>query len=134
MLLRKIKGTVINVSSGLAFVPMMSAPIYCATKAFIHSYTTTLRYQLVEFGVEVIELAPPAVKTKLTEDIPKDVDFKMLTTEQLVESTIAGIKSGKTLILPGQSAQLRFMSRLAPKFIENQLAKGTKSMVPPLDI
>ncbi|HEX6770936.1 MAG TPA: SDR family NAD(P)-dependent oxidoreductase, partial [Acidobacteriaceae bacterium] len=60
------KGTLINVSSGLAFVPLSSAPIYCATKAAVHSYTQSLRFQLEESGVEVIELMPPAVKTALS--------------------------------------------------------------------
>jgi uncharacterized oxidoreductase len=60
------KGTVINVSSGLAFVPLPAAPIYSATKAAIHSYTQSLRFQLEETGVEVIELMPPAVKTDMT--------------------------------------------------------------------
>src|SRR5947209_2634185 len=59
------KGTVINVSSGLAFVPLPAAPIYSATKAAIHSYTQSLRFQLEETGVEVIELMPPAVKTDM---------------------------------------------------------------------
>ena len=53
------KGTVINVSSALAFVPLPAAPIYCASKAAIHSYTQSLRFQLEETGVEVIELMPP---------------------------------------------------------------------------
>src|SRR6185312_5024598 len=57
------KGTVINVSSALAFVPLPAAPIYSATKAAIHSYTQSLRFQLEGTGVEVIELMPPAVKT-----------------------------------------------------------------------
>ena len=56
----------INVSSGLAFVPLPAAPIYSATKAAIHSYTQSLRFQLEETGVEVIELMPPAVKTDMT--------------------------------------------------------------------
>ena len=63
------KGTVINVSSALAFVPLPSAPIYCASKAAIHSYTQSLRFQLEETGVEVIELMPPAVKTDLAADL-----------------------------------------------------------------
>ena len=59
------KGTVINVSSALAFAPLPATPIYSATKAAIHSYTQSLRFQLEESGVEVIELMPPAVKTAL---------------------------------------------------------------------
>lgn len=55
----------VNVSSGLAFVPMVLAPTYCATKAAIHSYTVALRVAL-KGKVEVIELVPPAVQTDLT--------------------------------------------------------------------
>jgi uncharacterized oxidoreductase len=54
-----------NVSSGLAFVPMAFAPTYCATKAAIHSYTQSLRYQLGESTTEVLELIPPYVSTDL---------------------------------------------------------------------
>ena len=56
---------IVNVTSGLAFVPLTVAPTYCATKAAIHSYTIALREEL-KGRVEVIELAPPAVQTGLT--------------------------------------------------------------------
>ena len=56
---------IINVSSGLAFVPFVAAPVYAATKAAIHSYTVSLRIAL-RGKVEVIELAPPGVQTGLT--------------------------------------------------------------------
>jgi uncharacterized oxidoreductase len=59
------EAAVVNVSSGLAFVPMSSTPTYNATKAAIHSYTVSLREQL-KGKVEVIELVPPAVQTELT--------------------------------------------------------------------
>ncbi len=56
---------IVNVSSGLAFVPLVAAPTYSATKAAIHSYTVALRAALAG-RVEVIELVPPAVQTDLT--------------------------------------------------------------------
>ncbi len=56
---------IVNVTSGLAFVPLVTTPTYNATKAAMHSYTVSLRVML-EGKVEVIELAPPAVQTELT--------------------------------------------------------------------
>jgi len=55
----------VNVSSGLAFVPMSRYPVYCATKAAIHSWTISLRQQLRASGVRVLELIPPYVATEL---------------------------------------------------------------------
>lgn len=57
--------TLINVSSGLAFVPLARLPVYCATKAFVHSFTMSLRYQLRGKGIKVVELIPPYVATEL---------------------------------------------------------------------
>lgn len=59
------KATVMTVSSGLAFVPLVMTPTYCATKAAIHSWSQSLRYQLKETPVEVIEIIPPYVQTEL---------------------------------------------------------------------
>ncbi|MGD1915947.1 MAG: SDR family oxidoreductase [Phycisphaerales bacterium] len=60
------KAVVMNVTSGLAFVPLTTAPTYSATKAALHSYTESMRYQLRGSNIEVIELAPPYVQTHLT--------------------------------------------------------------------
>jgi uncharacterized oxidoreductase len=57
--------TVMATTSGLAFVPFAPFPTYCATKAFLHSWLQSLRFQLRETSVEVIELAPPYVQTEL---------------------------------------------------------------------
>ena len=59
------KATVMTVTSGLAFMPLAMTPTYCATKAAIHSWTVSLRYQLKGTSVEVLELAPPYVQTEL---------------------------------------------------------------------
>jgi len=56
---------ILNVSSGLAFVPLALTPTYCATKAALHSYTQSLRYQLKDTGIQVLELIPPYVATHL---------------------------------------------------------------------
>ncbi len=64
-LLRQPQATVMNVTSGLAFVPLAMTPTYCATKAAVHSYTESLRYQLKDTSVQVLELVPPYVQTSL---------------------------------------------------------------------
>lgn len=64
-LLTKPSATFVTVSSGLAFVPLAATPTYSATKAAIHSWTQSLRHQLKDTGVRVIEWAPPAVATDL---------------------------------------------------------------------
>ena len=63
---RQPSATIVNVTSGLAFVPRADTPTYCATKAAIHSYTQSLRFLLRNTPVQVIELAPPLVATDLT--------------------------------------------------------------------
>ncbi len=57
--------TLVNVSSALAYVPLAETPVYCATKAAVHAWTLSLRRQLRETGVKVIELIPPFVATEL---------------------------------------------------------------------
>ena len=65
-LLRQSHAAILTVSSGLAFLPYVVTPTYCATKAAIHSYTQSLRWQLKDTAIQVIELIPPYVQTELT--------------------------------------------------------------------
>ncbi|MGF6896301.1 putative oxidoreductase [Nocardia sp. GAS34] len=61
----KAEAAIVTVSSGLAFVPLAITPTYNATKAAVHSYTQSLRLQLADTGIQVIEVIPPAVRTAL---------------------------------------------------------------------
>jgi uncharacterized oxidoreductase len=65
LLKKQPKSTLMTVSSGLAFIPLAATPTYCATKAAIHSYSQSLRFQLRNTSVEVLELIPPYVQTEL---------------------------------------------------------------------
>lgn len=129
-LLKANKGTVMNVSSGLAFVPLPAAPVYSAAKAAVHSYTQSLRFQLEDAGVDVIELMPPAVKTDMTAAFSEGEGVPLMSTDELVTSSFAALEAGELEIRPGQSNQLAFMRRLAPGFINGQLWKASKRLVP----
>lgn len=102
------KAAIINVTSGLAFTPMAIAPIYSATKAALHSFTMSLRLQLAETEVEVIEVAPPAVNTDLggvgIHTFGEPVDA-------FAEGIFKGLAEGKEEIGYGTSAKALRMSR-----------------------
>ncbi len=85
-LLQQPAATVLTVTSGLAFVPLSLTPTYCATKAAIHSYTQSLRYQMQGTSVQVIELAPPYVQTELTGEHQKNDPAAMPLNEYIAET------------------------------------------------
>lgn len=118
---------IVNVSSGLAFVPMPAAPVYCATKAAMHSFTQSLRVQIASTGVRVVELAPPGVETPLFrgEFAEETKGQKGMDVRVLAEKAIAGIEAGKLEIRPGLSNALQVMGRVAPRFMLRQMVKMT---------
>jgi len=63
---RKKEAAIVNISSGLAFTPLATVPVYCATKAAVHSLSLCLRHQLRDTSVQIFEVAPPMVSTELS--------------------------------------------------------------------
>ena len=115
---------IVNISSGLAFVPLPSAPIYCATKAAINSFTRSLRVQLKKTTVKVFELAPPATETELFDaKSPGMEGIALMKVDDLVGQFIKGFEKDQLEIRPGQANSLKFMNRVAPEFILAQLSK-----------
>ena len=128
---KKKSAAILNVSSGLAFVPLPTSPVYCATKAGLHSFTLSLRVQLQNSPVKVFELAPPATQTDLLGAFdPRDMKgISIMKVEKMVSAAINGLKNDQLEIRPGQSNQLKLMSRLAPQFILNQMSKSVQRML-----
>lgn len=122
---------IVNVSSGLAFVPMPVSPIYCATKAAIHSFTLSLRVQLRNTNVKVFELAPPGTDTPLfTGDFTKEdvKGIKPMSVQTLARHAIAGIEKDVLEIRPGLANMLKLGSRIAPNFMLSQTSKSVDLM------
>lgn len=85
--------TIMNVTSGLSFVPLIKVPVYCATKAFFHSFTLSLRALVKDKNIEVIEVIPPALNTDLGgigrhDYAPSVGDF--------IDAAFTQLKEGKT--------------------------------------
>ena len=85
---------IVNVSSGLAFVPLAFTDLYCATKSAIHSYTQSLRFQLRSTSVEVLELIPPYVQTHLMDGAD---DPRAMPLGQFIAEVMEILKSEPTL-------------------------------------
>jgi uncharacterized oxidoreductase len=85
--------TILNVSSGLAFLPLALTPTYCATKAGLHSYTLSLRHQLRSTGIEVLELVPPYVQTDLMNGAE---DPRAMPLKQFIAEVIETLKQRPT--------------------------------------
>ncbi|MCA8969651.1 MAG: SDR family oxidoreductase [Planctomycetes bacterium] len=85
------RAAVLNVTSGLAFVPMAATPTYNATKAALHSYTISLREQLRDSSVEVLELIPPYVQTHLTGEA-QSKDERAMPLADYIRDTMAFLR------------------------------------------
>jgi uncharacterized oxidoreductase len=91
-LLKQRQAAIMTVSSGLAFVPMAMTPTYCATKAAIHSYTQSLRSQLKNTNIQVLELIPPYVQTELMGSRQAQ-DPNAMTLKEFISQTMKILKT-----------------------------------------
>jgi len=114
--LPKLK-TIMNVTSGLAFVQLTKVPVYCATKAFLRSFTLSLRYLLQPKGIEVIEIIPPALNTDLG---GKGIHDGNPSVRDFIEAIFVQLKEGKNELTFGFSD---VMLKASPEVIAGTFAK-----------
>ncbi|MFM9280760.1 SDR family oxidoreductase [Paenibacillus jiagnxiensis] len=122
----KEEATIINVTSGLAFTPFVIAPIYSATKAALHSFTMSLRHQLSETSVEVIEIAPPAVNTDLG---GSGLHVHGEPLDAFADGIFKGLEEGKEEVGYGTSVSRLRMSRDEIDEYTEKMYQATKNEV-----
>jgi short-subunit dehydrogenase involved in D-alanine esterification of teichoic acids len=115
VLMRQPEAAVVNVSSLLGTIPKKSAPVYCATKAAVHAFSKSLRYQLSDTTVKVFEAVPPLVDTEMAQDQagPK------ITPEALAQEVLRGIHRDRYEIQVGRAKILIPLYRLIPAVVES---------------
>jgi len=105
---RQSDPAIVNVTSGLSFVPLANVPVYCATKAALHSFTMSLRWQMKESPIEVIEIIPPAVDTDL--QAPGLHKFGV-NVDEFADHVFSELGSGKSEIAYGTALAASQASR-----------------------
>lgn len=111
---------IINVSSGLGIVPKQSAPVYCASKAALHSFTKTLRWQLAGTSIQVFEIIPPLVDTAMTHGRGRG----KISPEALVEEFWRGFSQNRSEMRIGKTKLLFLLQRLLPELAERIMRPG----------
>jgi uncharacterized oxidoreductase len=109
----KKEAAIVNISSGLAFVPLVSSPLYGATKAALHSFSLALRYQLKDTSIKVFELMPPIVDTDLGRD-PDDATPRIIRgipSAEFAKEALKAVKNDEYEFASGEALQLMEGSR-----------------------
>lgn len=115
LLKKQETAAIINITSGLAFVPFLPSPIYSAAKAGLHAYTKLLRLELQNTSIKVFEIAPPSTNTPMLNSFAEyNKNNKLMSTDELVQISIKGIQKNKYEIKPGGAGFLYWLARLAP--------------------
>jgi len=119
-LLTHSTAAIINVSSGLGIVPKQSAPVYCASKAALHSFTKTLRWQLEATSVRVFEIIPPLVDTAMTRGRGRG----KIKPEALVEEFWRDFSQDRFEMRIGKTKLLFALGRFMPTLAERIMRSG----------
>jgi uncharacterized oxidoreductase len=107
---------VVNVSSGLGFVPLAFMPVYCATKAAIHSFSLSLRHQLRDTSIRVFEIIPPTVDTELDQGRRTAAGLdRGIAPEEVARATLEGLARDEFELAVGMAERLRRGSRENPE-------------------
>ena len=117
-LLKQNSSAILNVTSGLSFAPLANVPVYCATKAALHSFTLSLRHQLSETPIEVIEIIPPAVDTDLG---GPGLHTFGVNVDEFADAIFDGLQNGETEIAYGTAAISSRASREELAEISNRM-------------
>lgn len=107
-LAKQERPAIVNVTSGLSFAPLARVPVYCATKAAFHSFTLSLRHQLRDTAIEVIEIVPPAVDTDLG---GPGLHTFGVNVDEFADAVMARVAAGETEVAYGFAEQARRASR-----------------------
>jgi uncharacterized oxidoreductase len=115
LLFKQKLAAIINISSGLAFVPLASSPLYGATKAALHSFSLALRIQLKDTNIKVFELMPPICDTDLgkdaSDDTPRPSYLKGIPPSEFAKDALTAIENDQYEFASGEAKQLRDGSR-----------------------
>lgn len=104
------EATIVNVTSGLAVAPRAGSPVYSATKAGLRSFTQSLRHQLRDTRISVIEALPPVVETRMTESNP----HKKMSAPDCAAAIVQAIETGRGEAFIGVTRILRVAHELSP--------------------
>lgn len=114
------KSAIVNISSGLAFYPKTGAAVYCASKAALHSFTQSLRYQIEGTPVSVIEAIIPIVNTPMTAGRGSG----KMTASEAAAQIVRGMLHGQNEIYVGKARLIPLLSRAAPSILRNILKRS----------
>lgn len=112
--LEKKEAAIINVSSGLGFIPMAQFPVYCATKAAIHSFSLSLRHQLRDTPIKVFEIIPPTVDTELNK-AGRGARHIGMPPAEVASETLKALERNEFELAVGMAQGLRMGARTAPE-------------------